>query len=267
VQVNVNIGPLPSSANAGSDQIGIAGTMATLTAVPPSNGNGLWSIISGNGGSFGSASSPTSTFSGSTGESYTLRWTVSNSCGTSQDDVIVSFAAGGPKRVFMTSTTYNANLGGVAGADSKCQARANAASLGGTWKAWISTSASSPATTFTQNAFPYSMINGVQVASNWADLTDGSVAALININEFGSTVPFNGAGGYSGCGAWAGGFFIMHWSSTKADGTYNPPIGVCQTTCSDWTSTSGGGEIWIAWNNQNTANCGEALYRLMCFEQ
>ncbi|MFA4941221.1 MAG: DUF1554 domain-containing protein [Patescibacteria group bacterium] len=42
------------------------------------------------------------------------------------------------KRVFVTSTTYNGNLGGVSGADEKCQARADAASLGGTWKAIIS---------------------------------------------------------------------------------------------------------------------------------
>lgn len=42
------------------------------------------------------------------------------------------------KRVFVTSTTYSGNLGGVAGADAKCQLHADAAALGGTWKAWIS---------------------------------------------------------------------------------------------------------------------------------
>ena len=42
------------------------------------------------------------------------------------------------KRVFVTSTTYSGNLGGVSGADNKCQLHADAASLGGTWKAWIS---------------------------------------------------------------------------------------------------------------------------------
>lgn len=41
-------------------------------------------------------------------------------------------------RVFVTSTQYDGNLGGIAGADEKCQARADAANLGGTWKAIIS---------------------------------------------------------------------------------------------------------------------------------
>jgi hypothetical protein len=42
------------------------------------------------------------------------------------------------KRVFVTSTVYTGNLGGSAGADDKCQERADAAGLGGTFKAWLS---------------------------------------------------------------------------------------------------------------------------------
>jgi uncharacterized protein (TIGR02145 family) len=38
-------------------------------------------------------SSPTSQFTGMPNQSYTLRWTISNSCGSSQDDVVISFAA------------------------------------------------------------------------------------------------------------------------------------------------------------------------------
>src|SRR3989344_7858176 len=44
------------------------------------------------------------------------------------------------KYVFLTSTIYDGNLGGISGADAKCQARANTFNLGGTWKAWISDS-------------------------------------------------------------------------------------------------------------------------------
>jgi len=36
-------------------------------------------------------------------------------------------------RVFVTSETYDGNLGGIAGADSKCQALADAAGLDGIW--------------------------------------------------------------------------------------------------------------------------------------
>src|SRR6185369_16979862 len=48
--------------------------------------------------------------------------------------------------VFLSSATYNGNMGGYAGADAKCQALAAAvpALAPKTFAAWISTSASSP---------------------------------------------------------------------------------------------------------------------------
>jgi hypothetical protein len=268
--VNVLVNPSPTASNAGSDQLNVMGTMATLSANTPSAGTGTWTIASGNGGNISDSTDPHSTFSGLTGETYVLNWTITNNCGSSSDAITVSFSAGGPKKVFMTSTTYHANLGGVSGAHSKCQTRAQAAGLSGTYKAWISTSAEFPANSFTQSSYPYYLVTGTQVAANWADLTDGSIDVVINRDEYGNVVPFNPGGGYPNCGSWLGGYFIMAWSATKSDGTFAPTIPGypnCQTTCSDWTSTTGGGDIWIQWNNQNTANCGESLYRLMCFEQ
>lgn len=47
-------------------------------------------------------------------------------------------SVGSAKRIFLTSITYQGNLGGVTGADTLCQGRATARSLGGTWKALIS---------------------------------------------------------------------------------------------------------------------------------
>src|SRR5438045_3087614 len=43
-----------------------------------------------------------------------------------------------PKLVFVTSTAYVGNLGGLQGADMKCQARAAAGRLRGTFLAWLS---------------------------------------------------------------------------------------------------------------------------------
>ncbi|MBK7939682.1 MAG: hypothetical protein IPJ82_22500 [Lewinellaceae bacterium] len=55
-------------------------------------GTGAWSIVTGTGGSFGNATSPTSTFSGTAGNTYTLRWTISNSpCVASTDDMNITF--------------------------------------------------------------------------------------------------------------------------------------------------------------------------------
>ena len=42
--------PLPTTANAGTDQLNLAGTAATLAGNAPVNGTGLWSIVSGAGG-------------------------------------------------------------------------------------------------------------------------------------------------------------------------------------------------------------------------
>jgi RHS repeat-associated protein len=85
----------PTVANAGPDQNGAATcglTTVTLAANTPSVGTGSWSIVSGSGGSFANASSPTSTFSGTAGATYTLRWTIANSpCTASTDDVVITF--------------------------------------------------------------------------------------------------------------------------------------------------------------------------------
>ncbi|NLH78999.1 MAG: hypothetical protein GX465_18415, partial [Acidobacteria bacterium] len=85
----------PTTANAGPDQTGASMcglTTTTLAANTPSTGTGSWSIISGAGGNIATASSPTSTFSGVAGTSYTLRWTISNPpCTSSTDDVIITF--------------------------------------------------------------------------------------------------------------------------------------------------------------------------------
>ncbi|KKQ77905.1 hypothetical protein A3B42_02920 [Candidatus Daviesbacteria bacterium RIFCSPLOWO2_01_FULL_38_10] len=86
-------------------------------------------------------------------------------------------------RVFITSTAYNGNLGGLSGADSKCQARADAANLGGTWKAWLSDDVSSSATRLNHSSVPYKTLDGKVVADNWDDLTDGSLQNAISVTE------------------------------------------------------------------------------------
>jgi len=85
----------PTTANAGSNQTGSSTcglTTVTLAGNTPTVGTGTWSIISGTGGSFGNVNSPTSTFSGVAGNTYTLSWTISNSpCTSSSSSVTVTF--------------------------------------------------------------------------------------------------------------------------------------------------------------------------------
>ena len=88
----INITSLPATANAGPDQ-SLCGASATLAANTPSVGTGSWSIVSGSGGAFDAASSPGSGFSGISGQTYVLRWSIDNApCTASTDDVTISFA-------------------------------------------------------------------------------------------------------------------------------------------------------------------------------
>src|SRR5690606_8308287 len=87
-----------------------------------------------------------------------------------------------PKRMFVTSIGWTGNLGGIAGATAKCQARADTAGLGGTWDAWISAADSSPSLRFVASTTHYARLDGQEVAQTWADLTDGSLDVPINID-------------------------------------------------------------------------------------
>jgi hypothetical protein len=93
VVVTFNQNPTISDAGPDQDDILTCGlTTVTLAANTPSIGAGTWSIVSGAGGSFVSASNPTTDFSGTAGVSYVLRWTIANSpCTDSQDDVTITF--------------------------------------------------------------------------------------------------------------------------------------------------------------------------------
>lgn len=91
-----------------------------------------------------------------------------------------------PKTAFATSMSYGADLGGVIPADFECQELADIAGLPGLYKAWISEiSGSSPATRFNRSTGPYLRTDGIEIAADWNDLTDGTLGAPLNVNEDG----------------------------------------------------------------------------------
>jgi len=177
----------------------------------------------------------------------------------------------GFKRVFLTSSSHNGAFGGVAEADAICQARANFAGLPGTFKAWISAgdliAFTDPATTFTHSTTPYVRVDGVVVATDWADLTDGTLDATINIDEFGvAHLPTFDDLAYT-------------YTATNPDGTAvvidAGRLGIYIPDCSDWTdnsvaSTAGIGHILstdLNWTISGAdADCSPNLH-LYCFEQ
>ncbi len=81
----------PIVSNAGPDQslCGVSGTV--LAGNNPAPNSGLWTIISGAGGIIVNSSNYSSPFTGVPGETYILRWTISNFTCTSFDEVIISF--------------------------------------------------------------------------------------------------------------------------------------------------------------------------------
>lgn len=96
------------------------------------------------------------------------------------------------KVAFLSSEAYTGDLGGLDGADSKCQQLADAANLSGTFKAWLSDAAESAAERLTHSDVPYVTPGdpGYVIADNWADLTDGSLAQAISYDEDGNLNEF-----------------------------------------------------------------------------
>ena len=187
------------------------------------------------------------------------------SCGTCQggatctDGVCVG-AVG--KRVFVTSTLTSAGLGGTTGADGYCQQRANAANLGGTFRAWLSLSGSPASQRLAHSASGYSLVGGPVVATSWADLTDGTLQHSISQDEYGNAV----GSGYV-------------WTATKADGSYNTDSwgGCGGAMCGGFTiggSCQGGsagfggdsGKVDAQWTD-TVCGCCNNQWRLYCFEQ
>ncbi len=83
--------PLPSAANAGTDQFLPSGDTAILNAEDPLIGHGLWTVLTGQGGAFSDPANPASLFWGPPVSNFTLRWTVSTGCGATFDDVNITF--------------------------------------------------------------------------------------------------------------------------------------------------------------------------------
>ncbi len=160
------------------------------------------------------------------------------------------------KIVFVTSTVHNGALGGVSGADKICQDLADDAGLRGTFKAWISTSESSPTTNFTRSRVPYVLPDGnTMVAQNWYDLTDGELSHAINMNEIGGSV----AGDY----VWtntthAGEIIVDGASSNNCSGFYMEM---------DLAHVGEPDSHLSAWSDDWQLGCRDGRASLYCFEQ
>lgn len=94
ISETTNVVNPPTTANAGPNITATSLTVA-LAGNTPVTGTGLWTIASGTGGSFATASSATTNFTGTPNSTYNLVWTISNPpCAASSDTVVVTMPTG-----------------------------------------------------------------------------------------------------------------------------------------------------------------------------
>lgn len=136
-------------------------------------------------------------------------------------------------RVFVTSEKYSGNLGGISGANNKCQARAQAAAnintltlrSGYIFKAWLSDNSTNAKDNIHSTLdLPYRLLDGTLIANNMADLTDGTIyttdliRSKINLTELKSTI---------------GDDYV--WTKTLVNGT---KVTAWDRDCLNWTTSA-----------------------------
>jgi hypothetical protein len=126
-------------------------------------------------------------------------------------------------RVFVTSQLFDGNLGGLAGADQKCQALADAAGLGGEFRAWLSDVNTPITARFQPSQGRYVRIDGVVIANNWSELALGTaLKEPVSVDETGAS-PSASVTPTTSPYAWTG-----QGTEPNSNVSY----------CADWTSSS-----------------------------
>lgn len=168
----------------------------------------------------------------------------------------------GPKRIFITKTMYNGNLAkagnaatGIEGGDNLCKLAADAANLGGAWKAWLS-DAKTNAIDRLAEVGPWYTVDGSEIIfNNKSNILTGPLTS-VGYNENGELV-----GSEDGI-----------WTGTKKNGQMDPEY---VTDCDNWTNGTNTGDGWTGLGYSDDPNNWTAYYlkpcqspyHLYCFEQ
>jgi hypothetical protein len=122
------------------------------------------------------------------------------------------------RRAFVTAASWPPS-GGTSGADTTCQAAADAKTLGGTWRALIATTTVSAASRFSATGSPWVRLDGIPLAPTPDVLLNGQVLdAPLNLTETGS---------YRGS------------NPAQTGATSTTALGAANSTCLDWSDATG----------------------------
>jgi hypothetical protein len=136
-------------------------------------------------------------------------------------DVPVTLPARTGRRAFVSASMFTLGGGSSLGsADTLCQSDADAHTLGGTFRALLATSTSSPASRFAETGV-FVRLDGVPLAASAAAFFDGNIDAPISTAVDGSYV------------------LAYPWTGVPVGATSLRVAGDIDTTCMDWTDPSG----------------------------
>ncbi|MBL9104986.1 MAG: DUF1554 domain-containing protein [Myxococcales bacterium] len=165
-------------------------------------------------------------------------------------------------RLFITSQLYHGDLGGLDGADAKCQSLAEEAGLTGTYKAWLGTDDVPPHTRLYHSPGRYWRIDGVLVADNFEQLMNGPLHAQVTITETKQNIDDLPMDDFN--------IREVFWSGEAED--YEFPMGDCE----GWTSSGDGfgstTSVYLPgygsdWYQYNWKNCSSFHMPLLCVQQ
>jgi cysteine-rich repeat protein len=163
--------------------------------------------------------------------------------------------------IFVTSTRYDGALGGLAGADAKCNEHAAAAGLpgAGRFMAWLSTGQVDARDRLLHSEVPYILPSNTQVANHWNELSGGGLDHPISEDELGMAVAVNNPNCETGAG--------LAWTGSQNTGN------ALMQHCEDWTVNLGAtgvagfiGEVEPQWSAVCLMGC-TLQARLYCLEQ
>jgi hypothetical protein len=153
-----------------------------------------------------------------------------------------------PKRLFVTRGTFDANFGPHPDGDALCKNAAAAASLGGSWKAWLADPGLTNAPAF-KDVGPWFAMDGTTKLFNNPAALGGFPLAPITLDEYGAAV---GAGDTVWTGLTVGlrsAATCYTWDCLEgcspANTGYKGTYGQVGTTAQAWTN-AGSGDCYVA---------------------